>query len=705
MITLEHRPLLQRTPLLPLESLPSLVHRLARLNFYEPPNLLQNMILEGVRDRQLWQPRDTAVFERLTVLTGLPSNELFNATAHAFTPVVIPPNAQHTSIIVETARYQCLPQRISAYQMRPANDAQYCPQCLKESSHHRRSWFPIAVSACIQHQCFLVHHCPLCHKKLHVQDMVNGHCRHCEYRLAEAKTVSLADDELGMFTQHLIQSWFGLVESPRDKQGIPRKSNAVLYRIADGIRQSMMLFGKSWDYTHRIDALDSPLPCKSKSSLTPAASYQLYATAVKALINWPNGFYEFITAYRFGRPRNSFRRGLQNDFGTLYTQWILSYGQDDVYNFIQDAFDDYLLDNGYQHLPATRRSRRQHTTNESHLITATEAMRILDVGEVTMKRLIERAVLTSHKTLDGFVFVEVNEVDSLRISWQNAVSLDECARELGTVDNVVKTLIEAGLLESVRGGKVTGGFLWLVSRDSITDLRQALQSKMKPPIKRVTTINLIKTTQILHPLGIGLVELIQQIIDGRFALVEMLDTEWSLGDLRVNLADIDALTIEIRQERGWLTRDETAKRLGIKPVSLSKWVQSKLLQPVITHGHTQFFKENDVITFLATHIYTEEAAIILGIGRLAVQAWARAGRLHPVSGRHIDGCHRYLFRRVDVEPLRPGNRLSASKAANLLGISRSMLTQWISDGRITPASGKGVDDMKHYLFLRSDLEE
>ena len=705
MIELEHRPLLQRTPLLDMESLPSLVHRLARLNFYEPTRLLRNMILEGMSDRQLWQPRDAAVFEKLAVLTGLPADELFNATAHSFAPIVVPPNTQHTNIIVDSIRYQCLPQRISAYQMRPANDAQYCPKCLIESLYHRRSWFPITVSACIQHQCLLVHRCPLCHKKLRVQDVVNGHCRHCEYCLAEAKTVSLVDDELGMFTQHLIQSWFGLVEPPTDRPATPNESNAILYRIVGGIRQSIMLFGKGWDYTHRIDALDSPLPCKSKSSLTPAASYQLYATAVKALIDWPNGFYEFLTAYRFGRPRNSFRHGLQNDFGTLYTQWILSYWQDDVYNFIQDAFDDYLLDNGYQHLPGTRRSRRQHTTNESHLITATEAMRILDVGEVTMKRLIERTVLTSHKTQDNFTFVKAKEVERLRQSWQNAVSLDECARELGTVDSVIKTLIEAGLLEAVRGGNATGGFLWLVSRDSIERLRQTLESKIGTSIKDLTTTNLIKATQILHPLGIGLAVLIQQIVDGHLTLVEILDDEWSLGDLRVNLADIDALTIEIRQERGWLTRNETAKRLGIKPVTLSKWVQSKLLQPVITHGHTQFFKENDVETFVISHISTEEAAIILGIGRLAVQAWARAGRLHPVSGRHIDGCHRYLFRRVDVEPLQPKNRLSASEAANLLGISRGMLTQWISDGRITPASGKDVDDMKHYLFLRSDLEK
>ena len=704
---IEWKPLLRRPSLQHQESLPSFVHRISKANYYEPTTMLKMAVLSGLSDHQLWQPHDTAVFERLAILTTLPVDELFDATAHSFAPVIIPPNAttQRNYIIVDATQYQCLQQRVSAYQMRPANDAQYCPQCLKESLYHRRSWFPITVSTCIKHQCLLVYRCPLCHKRLRVQDVVDGRCRHCEYGLAEAKTVSLTDDKTGMFAQHSIQSWLGLVESPVSEEGIPRKSNAILYRIVDGIRQSIMQFGKSWDSLHRIDTLGSPLPCKTKSMMTPTVSYQLYATAVKALIDWPNGFYEFLTAYRFGNPRTSFRQGLQNDFGTLYTQWLLRYWQDDIYAFIQDAFDDYLIDNGYQHLPATRRSRRQYTAEASHFVTATEAMRLLSVSEVTMKRLIKRDVLISHKTPDGFIFVEVEEVERLRQAWQNAVSLDECASRLKTTDDVVKALIEIGLLHSVRGQEATGGFLWLISNESLVDLRQALRNQMRLSIKGITVIDLIKASQILHPLSIGLVVLIQQIILGRLPLVAIENNEWGLSNLRVSLTDVDALVIRTRQERGWLTRNETAARLGIKPVTLSKWVQSKLLEPVITHGHTQFFQEADVDAFITSHVNTDEASEILGIGRLAVQAWARAGRLRAVSGRHIDGCHRYLFRRVDVELLRPENRLSVSETIAFLGISRAKLMQWISDGRVKPVSGKGIDDMKHYLFLRSEIKD
>ena len=88
-----------------------------------------------------------------------------------------------------------------------------------------------------------------------------------------------------------------------------------------------------------------------------------------------------------------------------------------------------------------------------------------------------------------------------------------------------------------------------------------------------------------------------------------------------------------------------------------------------------------------------------------MQKWARNGRLRPVSGPGIDGGHRYLFRREDVDRLRPENRLTAPELAQAIGLSRAQLFQWIQQGKVTPVSGPGIDGMAHYLFLRFQVDE
>jgi predicted site-specific integrase-resolvase len=91
---------------------------------------------------------------------------------------------------------------------------------------------------------------------------------------------------------------------------------------------------------------------------------------------------------------------------------------------------------------------------------------------------------------------------------------------------------------------------------------------------------------------------------------------------------------------------------------------------------------------------------VLQVGVDVVQRWARKGRLKPVSGPGVDECHRYLFRREDVERLRRQHRRAAPQMAKALGISRSQLVARIRQGKLKPISGPGISGCGHYLFIR-----
>jgi len=124
---------------------------------------------------------------------------------------------------------------------------------------------------------------------------------------------------------------------------------------------------------------------------------------------------------------------------------------------------------------------------------------------------------------------------------------------------------------------------------------------------------------------------------------------------------------------------------------------------VTRSGLAVYFNRMAVQRFIDDHVFVEDAAEIMDIGVLAVQKWARAGRLKAVSGPDIDGCHRWLFRRADVEQLRPENRLTAPQAAKLMGIGEATLSRWIREGKVNSVSGPGIDGMRQHLFLRKKL--
>lgn len=70
-------------------------------------------------------------------------------------------------------------------------------------------------------------------------------------------------------------------------------------------------------------------------------AYILYATAFKALVNWPQGFHDFLDAYKLrdGQVPNG---QLRHDLGRIYFPWLQKMWQHPAFSFMLEAFDHYL---------------------------------------------------------------------------------------------------------------------------------------------------------------------------------------------------------------------------------------------------------------------------------------------------------------------------------------------------------------------------
>ncbi len=232
------------------------------------------------------------------------------------------------------------------------------------------------VSVCLGHKCLLQFTCPKCGQHTKLADVVEGMCGRCDASLSSAPTVSVEHDPVGLAVQALLQSWLlsaGDVEkqpelSSVDRQidvqpfidgvlsllpELPKATVPVLYRLVYGLSKSAMVAmqtDRDWEYLHAglvLRALDMKQlpsddlearvqvsdvqategnyrrrgPSESKGtslSLAPSHSYVLYATATKGLCNWPQGFYDFLSAFR--TVRNTRRGGAGGDGWAPATQ-------------------------------------------------------------------------------------------------------------------------------------------------------------------------------------------------------------------------------------------------------------------------------------------------------------------------------------------------------------------------------------------------
>lgn len=201
------------------------------------------------------------------------------------------------------------------------------------------------MTACLRHSCLLVSRCPQCQGKLTIRAIVQTRCEQCGSDLRAVQPVSLKGDDWGLFTQQLLMAWLGLASTPTSAwmENIPQYAPAVLYRLMEGLRASTMRADPHWTYLHPGTGLASlPYHCwdrKARNTVRfyPANSYIWHATAVKGLIDWPEGFYDFLRAYRH-RTGVRARGKLNTDLGIIYRCWLPLHWAHPAFQFVQEAF-------------------------------------------------------------------------------------------------------------------------------------------------------------------------------------------------------------------------------------------------------------------------------------------------------------------------------------------------------------------------------
>jgi predicted site-specific integrase-resolvase len=712
--------LLRRTHLFEGESIYSFIIRLAIINGYDSPRTIYNLI-NNSREGNSYNifDRSNEGIRILSDISGISENRLLAASVLRFTRVSRQLLKSKDSADSNGSSKELFEKQVK-YKLNPFNRAKYCPNCISEKTYHRLEWIPTYVYSCTKHKRLLIDRCPQCKDFISINSVTNGFCKRCGKDLSYGMSNSIDDDSSTLLYQSILKYYLNLSDKPDDIAllRLPSCQTEVLLRTIDGIIQSIKTSQEDWFelfcFNERYDGpkshqyIDFRDQSWKEKIPSPMGSYLLSFIAFHALSLWPQGFNDFLRAFPHREGKETISGILTRDYGAFYSSWLEKNWHNPEYDFLQQAFNDFLI-NEYSLTYSVIKTRRYQDHYSTWQITPyiknEEAARILNISYDCVQRLVESGDLVNVSvnpySKNNGEYVSRDSILKLRDEWKKTLSLRDTAKYLHVSEDTVRGLVNHGDLQPV--SRINGNRFekWFFPLSRIIKLIEIINENTSNIVyEELPYLSLAQAVRRLSSSGIDSGLLLHLVIIKKIHAMYSVWDNPIPGNAKYFLNDIIQLPRDVIRENGYIQRREISKQLGVKESVFNRWVNNNLIRPIKIINKVQYFTETDTAKFLDNYIFSEKAADILGVEKLVVQKWARNGRLKPVSGSKIDGGHRYLFHKKDVERLAPANRLTAPQLAKELGISKSQMSVWIKRGKIRPISGPGIDRSKHFLFLR-----
>ncbi|MDM8520291.1 TniQ family protein [Anaerolineales bacterium HSG6] len=357
------KPFLRRTEPYSGESLPSLMARLAQLNYYPRLERLVQLCAGQYSPETLLRPPDVGALNYFASLVQQPSPQLYQHTLYRFAKTLTPlPVRLEQWVLTEQNRVLVLPKGVWVRHTLSEQKAQFCPLCLQQQPYHRLTWATLAITTCLEHHCLLWDCCPHCSEKVSVEDVVRNHCHHCQGRLSEAEMIDLKGDVVGLACQQALQAWLvGQTGSLSIAEAEPR----ALYWLLVGLQRLILSDETTWRRVKQDTTLSLPKRIK-KSDQSPSIRHDWSTMAFKGVQNWPQGLFDLFDTYFFDE------KGRRRKTALPVSSWYKQHWQHSALNFLHQAITTYLKKRGGRIvglLPYAHQGHSQPRCNPSFAVT------------------------------------------------------------------------------------------------------------------------------------------------------------------------------------------------------------------------------------------------------------------------------------------------------------------------------------------------
>ncbi len=726
------QPLLARLSILPEESLFSFLVRSSQANSYVSPSILWDLVLgkldprkhhKYVKDR-LDLPFKAETYSRIAALTMIDPFTLYRSTYHRFALVITsPPRSVNYLELPDKTLVPCLSNGQEQSQIRPLSiSSQFCPKCLQETPYYPLNWMPVALSACLKHECLLVDQCPNCYKKVSQYAVIMAKCDKCKSDLTRAEVISIANDEVGLRTQRILQSWFMEYITPEHEiSNLPLQSPAVLYKIIEGIQNSIqMRKHQSWSYFHSLSSYPDgrTLTCrKGELVLTPYENYCIYATSCKVIMNWPESFFDFLRKYTNetepesqnihyeGINKEEILKGRPQDhLGVLYSRWIKQQWAYPEFKFLQEALDCYIaknywLDDSSMHTYFYK--RRPDLLEYAKYVSIESAANILHTSDGVIKLLLRNKILTQI-TDDENELIDKQEVLRYSKAWDSLVSSEKAGLLMGVPNRVIEELSSFGIINKEKILRRNYGMHYKLSEVMIfleKFSRYVKSYSSQELTKKGPWVDFAKADNIFtYKESLQAITILLQIMEGNLTAYHPSESNFRLKSLLFDPHEFQECIAFLRDQSMWLEHQEVLRLLGIKDFTLTQWIRNGRILPIVMYRLDKYFKAAEVYRLCSMYVTQKEAADLLMVGIPTLKHWIRTNHMSEllVGDPDIEGENAHIFDKERLSQWR-NDRFTSNEAVQALGVTKATLYRWVKEGKLRPLD---IVNGNQYWFLK-----
>lgn len=608
---------LQRTRLLPGESLPSLLERLTRLNHY-PNSGIIDWICHERTDRaskayKATRPSSIQTFLFLSQLSGISPDTLFAASDHRFAPALTAPG--QTKVFMpwmDGESKQIVTKSILSRRLCSVFSTQFCPLCLAESAYHRLSWTPVAATICLQHQCLLLERCPGCGKEVSMQEVVDKYCRTCEADLSRGSTISVVGDELGILSQQVIQHWLSVAPAPTLPLGrtLPNHPPNILYHFLDKLRQILIECQDDWsNLPEPLADLSKQIPERSDATkrMSPRDAYYLYRAAFRGILDWPQGLDAFLHAYSQRNPKSQASSRLNIRLGTFW-RWSQRDWLDPEFEFVQQGLVHHLMSRDIPFPQSMLQCYKDVSwfIEQTDLWTQERTMQTLGISIQVLRRFLPDGPLGQCLWLGGTPrqpMFKRETVLSVKRQWETGLPLKHACYWLGLLESQVVELVQLGSLTVECGLDSPDYADWVLHWQSVEAFFEAVAGQLTQyqglPHEIASLNQIVYWTS--HA-GIDGATLLKSVADGILTGYKREPTIHSLANVCFLEAKPFALAETIYAQRGWISTCTFAQKTGIDTQVVEEWVSAGLIEPVAKFVYDKLFERQEIEQLAAEHL-------------------------------------------------------------------------------------------------------
>lgn len=638
------------------EALASWLWRLAERNYLPSPTVLLRYLRDSLSDvtpiqRQLQHGlHDPALFTALAEVADVSVETVCRQTIHRFAHVLTPPDREVRYLQTSSGA------RLTLLSAVPSTDYfsprfAWCPACLAECRYVRLHWYLPFLACCPVHRCWLLDNCPACQKKLKEADIVLGHCSGCNLQLEQAVSIPVPADDLLLTMTSTVMEWlYGRPRAPR--VDLPEASTSALFRVMQGLRYSAQRAGDDWEFHHIPDGISTPsLDILERRSLTIFERGCLYATAFRGLLDWPNGFIAFLDALR-RRPAEKEKTGLRREFGALYVSWLMRFWKHPAFDFIQAAFNDYLVERMpvYQIVDSTRVRGYPELLDRLDYLDLKRTVSYLNVSISSVHRLIKEKHLTVHRfegDEDG-QWLAREELDRLTQRWQKHMVWPQVVRLLGISLEVVQRLVESGLLRAVPASDGLKEQKTYIDENSVYALIQALRKHTTIQTDEDHAGMPLRTVCLRHASArMNSARVLKRVLAGKLPAYHPCESLFPLHALWFAVDDVAHLSATVKDEQNWFSKQEVRAYLGVSWLTVQQLIVAGFLKPRMSLGRKQFFCRDEVAAVRERCVFVGEMMRALRVPASCISRLVHQGALQPISTPMAGGPGCYIFDRAD----------------------------------------------------------